>query len=195
VNLRCLNLCVISCQIAGCITAPEVVLVDRKTALERQVGGQYPELEADLVEAGLQPGPEPFTRGQLESGGWGRQWGALGEIVQIYGGVRDDRQALDGHLLRRCVGEGRDGLLVATPADCQGEAAADEIAELVARGNRNRRQAWRWMGSLPAAAGADEATLSARWRKVRMDEAPCGAWRQDDAGAWAAKACDQGGGP
>ena len=175
--------------VAGCISAPDVVVIDRKTALERQAAGHFPELEAELLEQGLKPGVEPFTRAQLQSGGWGRAWGDLGELIEIYGGVRDDRAALDDHLKRACMGEGLDGLLVATPESCQGGAKEEEVAELVARGNRNRRQAWRWMAEKKG-GGAKPEALASTWRSVRLMEAPCGAWVQQPGETWAAKECE-----
>lgn len=180
--------------LGGCISAPDVVVIDRKTALERQAAGHFPELEAELLELGLKPGVEPFTRAQLQSGGWGRAWGDLGELVQIYGGIRDDQTALDDHLKRACIGEGLDGLLVATPADCQGGAQESEVAELVSRGNRNRRQAWRWMAAHGASDGGgaprEASDLARRWRAVRLLEAPCGAWIQQPGQTWGKKTCD-----
>ena len=172
----------------GCISAPDVVVIDRKTALERQAAGEFPELEADLLELGLKPGVVPFTRAQLQSGGWGRAWGDLGDLVQIYGGIRDDQARLDDHLLRACIGEGLQGLLVTTPDTCRGGTKEEEVAELVARGNRNRRQAWRWMAARTK-GGPDAEGIPARWREVRLMEAPCGASVQQPGGAWAAKVC------
>ena len=173
---------------AGCISAPDVVVIDRKTALERQAAGKFPELEADLLELGLKPGVEPFTRAQLQSGGWGKAWGDLGDLVQIYGGVRDDRARLNDHLRRACIGEGLEGLLLATPESCKGGAKEEEVAELVARGNRNRRQAWRWM-AMRTKGGPGAEAFAVRWRKVRLMEAPCGAWIQQPDSGWTAKEC------
>ena len=174
--------------VAGCITAPDVVIIDQKTALEQQAAGRFPELENDLLQLGLQPGVEPFTRAQLEAGGWGKAWGDLGAVVQIYGGVRDDRAKLDDHLVRSCIGEGQQGLLVATPDACQGSTDEDEVASLVARGNRHRRQAWRWMAERTPGRTPEE--LAVRWREVRLQEVPCGGWVQGDEGSWATKECE-----
>jgi uncharacterized protein YdbL (DUF1318 family) len=171
----------------GCITAPDVVVIDRKTALERQAAGQFPELEEDLTALGLKPGVEPFTRAQLQSGGWGAAWGALGELVQIYGAVRDDRARLDDHLRRACLGESRTGLLVATPDSCQGGAQEEEVAGLVARGNRNRRQTWRWMAD--RTSDATPEAIAAKWRVVRLRAVPCEGWVQGADGGWSAKVC------
>jgi hypothetical protein len=41
----------------GCLHAPEIVLVDHATALEREAAGRFPKLEMELGYAGLEPRP------------------------------------------------------------------------------------------------------------------------------------------
>ena len=52
---------------AGCIRAPELVLVDRATALEEQAAGSFAELEKKLARATLDPRPVALTPDQLET--------------------------------------------------------------------------------------------------------------------------------
>src|SRR5262245_59526793 len=58
---------------AGCVSAPAVGIVDRKTALEQQASGSFRGLEEELEQAGLAPRPAPLTAAQLGAAGVRRQ--------------------------------------------------------------------------------------------------------------------------
>lgn len=51
---------------SGCISAPEIVMVDRATALEEQASGSFQDVERRLARAGMSPTPVPLTPNQLE---------------------------------------------------------------------------------------------------------------------------------
>ena len=53
----------------GCVSAPDVILVDRKTALEEQASGRLTPLSDDLENAGLLPRAAPLTGAQLATAG------------------------------------------------------------------------------------------------------------------------------
>src|SRR5262245_18961064 len=55
--------------LTACVKAPDLVILDRKTALEQQAAGNFRGLEEELEQAGIVPGPVPLTRGQLEAAG------------------------------------------------------------------------------------------------------------------------------
>src|SRR6187402_2125679 len=61
---RCAGLLsqLIIASVLGACVAPNVVVVDQKTALERQAAGDYPALQNELEQAGMAPAPEAFTR-------------------------------------------------------------------------------------------------------------------------------------
>jgi hypothetical protein len=45
----------------GCVKAPDIVVVDRATALEQQAGGSFADLEQHLAQRAVSPGPEALT--------------------------------------------------------------------------------------------------------------------------------------
>ena len=53
---RAIGILVLSGALGACV-APNVVVVDQKTALEQQAAGGYPELENQLEQAGMSPAP------------------------------------------------------------------------------------------------------------------------------------------
>ena len=165
--------------------APNVVVVDQKTALEQQAAGGYPALENDLEQAGLAPAPEPFAREELatgrEPGG-----GALGELAELYVKSQSDADAIDRLLLQRCIGEARSGLLEPRPTDCVGAADATEMARLLGRENLHRRQLWQLL--------AKERQVSADsvppvWRELHLGQVVCGGLVESAEGRWEPKAC------
>lgn len=165
---------------AGCIKAPEIVLVDRATALEQQAGGSFPEIEKKLARASISPRPVPLTPEQLESLGMTSQ--ALSDEHEI-----TDADRVDDLLERHCVGEGKDGLLDQTHDACHGAVDHDEVVKLVDRVNRSRAQLWRWMHEQKPDVQEDE--LRKRWRAAHAAGVGCGAWVQGDDGKWEAKSC------
>lgn len=164
---------------AGCIRAPEIVMVDRATALEEQASGSFKEVERRLARAGMSPTPVPLTPNQLEE--LGIQPTPLVENI----GTQADR--IDELLRRHCVGEGRNGLLVDTRRQCQaGRLSADDAA-LVDRVNRARQQLWQWMRTLRPSLS--EESLRRSWQQVHAQGVICGGWVESDDGTWGEKKC------
>jgi len=164
---------------AGCIKAPELVMVDRATALEQQASGSYPELEKKLAQAAVTPRPVPLTPDQLE---------ALGMTTTLTDRTEmTDADRVDDMLKRHCIGEGRNGLLVDTSDACHGAVDHDELAVRIDRVNRARGQLWRWMHEQRPELSVDE--LRNRWRKTHVTSVACGGWIEGDDGTWGAKSC------
>ncbi len=173
----CLFVLAVAC--AGCFT-PQITMSDRATALEQQAGGSFDDLEKRLDRAAIEPRPVPLTPEQIAT------LGATASPRADTTGLTDaDR--VDGLLVQHCVGEGSDALLADTHDECQGAADADEIAELVDRVNRSRRQLWRWMHERRADASIDD--LRRGWRDAHLRGVVCGGWIEGDDGKWQSKAC------
>ncbi|WP_224243469.1 DUF1318 domain-containing protein [Hyalangium gracile] len=165
---------------AGCIRAPEIVMVDRATALEEQAAGSFKDVEQRLARAAMSPTPVPFTPNQLEE--LGLQPTAL---VENMGKTQADR--VDELLRRHCVGEGRDGLLVDTRRRCQaGRLTADDVA-LMERVNRARLQLWQWMRTVRP--HVPEESLRRGWQQVHAEGVVCGGWVEAEDGTWGEKKC------
>ena len=163
----------------GCIRAPEIVMVDRATALEEQASGSFKEMERRLARAGMSPTPVPFTPNQLEE--LGIQPTPLVENI----GTQADR--VDELLRRHCVGEGKDGLLVDTRRQCTaGRMSADDVA-LVERVNRSRQQLWQWMRTIRPSL--PEESMRRSWQQVHAQGVVCGGWVEADDGTWGEKKC------
>jgi hypothetical protein len=169
----------------GCIKAPDVVIVDRTTALEQQASGRFVALERELAQSGVSPRPQPYTRQQLDAAGWitPRERDAIAKLAEA--GVRD-RERLDGLLLRRCIGEAATGDLVQTRRACQGAVDTAAVSRLITRANRDRRQMWLYLRRTTRRSDAD---VRKAWRRVHLVELPCGAWMQTDDDKWLAKKC------
>jgi len=172
---------------AACLTAPPVVVRDRRTALEEQALGSYRPLENDLRQASLSPKGVDLTRQQIVEAGVDTSQETIDVVVRIYGSVRADRERIDDLLRRHCVGEAQNGLLVETAETCAGEAEPSEVAELVQRNGRDRRQLWRYVVS--QRTGASEAEVRKAWRTRHLQAVVCGGWVQDEDGSWRAKEC------
>jgi hypothetical protein len=165
---------------AGCISAPEIVMVDRATALEEQAAGSFKDVEHRLARAGMSPTPVPLTPNQLEELGLQPT-----QLVENMGKTQADR--VDELLRRHCVGEGRDGLLVDTRRQCQaGRLTADDVA-LVERVNRSRLQLWQWMRTVRPSVS--EEALRRSWQQVHAQGVICGGWVEADDGTWGEKKC------
>jgi len=164
----------------GCVSAPQVVVVDRATALEEQAGGSFDELERKLIRKGISPHPVPFTPEQLE---------ALGIRPEDISNTSELTEAdrVDRLLRQRCLGEGKDGLLVETPDACTGAADPEEVAQLVERSNRARLQLWKWMQTERPKASVQQ--VRSAWKAAHQAGLVCGGWRQRDDGSWEAKTC------
>jgi hypothetical protein len=100
--------------LAGCFKPPEIVMVDRATALEQQAAGSFDDIELKLDRAAAEPRPVPLTPEQL--GALGIRPASLVDESEL-----TDADRLDGLLTQHCVGEGKDGLVVETRDACKGE--------------------------------------------------------------------------
>jgi uncharacterized protein YdbL (DUF1318 family) len=166
--------------LAGCFTPPEIVMVDRATALEQQAAGSFDDLEQRLDRAGIEPRPVPLTPGQLEALG-------IRPAPLVDESDLTDADRLDGLLAQHCIGEGRDGLLVDTREACNGAADAAEIQTLVERVNRTRRQIWRWMSE--QRSDLSEEQMQRAWRDNHLRNVVCGGWIEGSDGKWLGKPC------
>ena len=165
---------------SGCIRPPEIVMVDRATALEQEAAGSFVEIEEKLSHAGVAPRPVPFTPAELEA--VDVRPPPLVDNVDM-----TDADRIDELLLQHCVGEGRDALLVDTRSSCEGAADHVVALQLVDRVNRARGQIWAWMHEQkPALSIAD---LRRTWHEVHARDVVCAGWVQGADGTWHAKPC------
>lgn len=164
----------------GCFRPPEIVMVDRATALEQQASGSFDELERQLDRVGIEPRPVPLTPEQLEALG-------IRPPPLVDESELTDADRLDGLLAQHCLGEGKDGLIVDTHEACQGAADADEMTALLTRMNIARRQLWRWMHD--QRRDVSEAALQRAWRDNHLQNVVCGGWIEDSHGTWQGKSC------
>ena len=164
----------------ACVSAPEIVVTDRATALEQQASGSFDQLERKLTRTGIVPRPVPLTPEELQ---------ALGIQTTLIEGEHGstDADRMDGLLQRHCIGEGREGLLVDTYKDCKGASDRATRVALVDRVNRARVQLWRWMGTERKDLSADE--IRRTWQVIHLKWVVCGAWLQRADGAWEEKKC------
>jgi hypothetical protein len=172
---------------AACISVPSVVVVDRKTALELQVAGEYPASATASTTDGMSPGATPLSRGALLAAGAESRAGFDG-LTEPWTVFRADADLVDDLLARRCVGGSFDGQLAERGETCVGEVDAAALAGLIQRTNRAREQVWRWLAS--KAPGSDEQRVRTAWRQVHLDEVPCGAPVQAAGGRWEVRSCD-----
>jgi hypothetical protein len=171
----------------GCITAPPVVIVDRKTALEEQAAGSFHDLGTELQQTGVSARPVPYTRGQMESAGV--PVGKGDEQLTAEEAV-SDADVVDQLLIRRCVGEATDATIVETPATCTAPIPAAQQARLLERENRRRWQLWRALltGRTTGRAPTIEEVRKT-WRAAHLGEVICGGQVQAEGGAWGVKKC------
>lgn len=165
---------------AGCIKAPEIVLVDRATALEHQAAGSFVDIERKLVREGIAARPVPLTTDDLQA--LGIKPPPLVDEIDL-----SEADRVDALLAQHCIGEARDGTLVDTHETCK--VSADEAAAriLLERVNRARHQLWSWMQARkPQAVPAE---LRRTWRQTHLQGVVCGGWIQKDDGTWEAKHC------
>lgn len=185
--------------VAGCISAPAVVIVDRRTALEQQASGSFRGLEEELEQAGLAPRPAPLTPAQLGASGVRRE----GLEAADSDDETSDAVRSDALLIKRCLGEALDGTLVLTLDPCTGTLDVPSVDRLVERVNRNRRQLWRWLAAQTRGQGRDQGRDPARdqardqtddearaaWRQIHLAGLVCGGAYQVVGGAWEIKKC------
>jgi hypothetical protein len=166
--------------LAGCFKPPEIVMVDRATALEQQASGSFDELERKLDRAGIEPRPVPLTPDQLEALG-------IRPAPLVDESDLTDADRLDGLLAQHCLGEGKDGLVVDTHDACKGAADPEEARTLLERVNRARRQLWQWMHEQRPDVAATE--LQRAWREGHARNVVCGGWMEGGDGKWQGKSC------
>jgi hypothetical protein len=165
---------------AGCIKAPEVVLVDRATALEQQAAGSFDELETKLLRIAATPKPTALSPDQLQT--LGIRSAPIVDDTEL-----SDADRVDDLLKQRCIGESMDGLLVDTPGDCQGAADHDLIVTLIERVNTARQQLWKWMHDRKPTLSVEE--LRRAWHDAHLHGVVCEGWIQSGNGTWSAKQC------
>lgn len=170
---------------AGCVRAPSVVIVDRKTALEQQASGSFQGLEEELEQAGAQPRPTPLTSPQLA--GAGVDHAIVEDEGDAQGGGGSDATLTDALLVQRCIGEALDATLVLTIEQCTGTIDVPLVNRMIERVNRERRQLWRWIGE--RAAGKTPEQVRASWRETHVVGLICGGQLQAAGGAWEIKRC------
>jgi hypothetical protein len=167
---------------AGCVSAPAVVIVDRKTALEQQASGTFRGLEDELEQAGLSPRPAPLTAAQLTAAGV-RTGVDTGEADDAAG----DAERGDALLVKRCIGESLEGELVLTVEPCTGAIDVPQVGRLIERVNRERRQLWRWLAGQSPGKSAEQ--VRAAWREIHLGGLVCGGQFQAAGGGWEIKRC------
>jgi hypothetical protein len=163
---------------AGCIKAPEIVVLDRATALEREAAGSFPRLEFELERAGTQPRPAPLTRTQLEAAGHPRP---IVEEVET-----SDAERIDELLKLGCLGEALDGALLETREHCTIKEVP-HLGSLLERANRDRAQIWEWLRRQRPQNSMLEVRRA--WRAVHARAVVCGGQMQRDDGSWEPKKC------
>ncbi len=170
--------------VSACIRAPDVILIDRKTALEQLAAGSYQGLEEALDAAAVSPRAEPLTRAEIEASG-----GAVALAADEVD--RSEFAQLDELLRRHCVGESLDGTILITAATCSGRTDAAERSRLVERVNRDRYQIWRELQTrgLPRGHERELALVRRAWRAAHVRAIVCGGQVQREDGAWEDKKC------
>jgi hypothetical protein len=162
----------------ACIKAPDIVVIDRATALEREAAGQFPRLERELERAGTKPKPSPLTREQLEAIGLPRP------VLEEESG--SDAERIDALLKDRCLGEASDGTLAETRDSCTVKEVP-HMSALVERANRDRLQIWEWLKAQKPARSLEDVRKA--WRDVHLRGVVCGGQVQQPDGSWAPKKC------
>ncbi len=170
---------------AGCVST-NLVVVDKKTALEAEASGSYPKLQEELTQAALTPHGEVLSSGELRAAGKGS-----GEITES--AIRDLSRAgeVDELLVRACVGEGQEGLLVETADHCQGAFDELRLSRLVERENRNRVEVWHFLYEEAQNSHSTASALDVQhaWQKNHLLGVVCGAQVQAADGTWSSKKC------
>lgn len=164
----------------ACVRAPEIVVVDRATALEQQASGSFEDLERELDRAAFAPVPISLTPDQLEILG-------LRAPAMVNNSEQTDADRVDTLLRQHCLGEGHDGLLVDTHDDCKGAASPTLVVALVERANQARSQLWGWMHA--QRPGVPLATLREGWTRAHAKGVVCGGWVEGEGQKWAGKKC------
>jgi hypothetical protein len=162
----------------GCVKAPDIVVLDRATALEREAAGSFPKMELELERAGAAPRPSAITREELEAAGQPRP------IVEEM--ESSDAERIDALLKIDCVGEANDGTLVETRDRCTVKEVP-HLGSLLERANRDRAQIWEWLRRQRPQQPAQ--AVRAAWRQTHLRAVVCGGQVQRDDGSWEHKSC------
>jgi hypothetical protein len=162
----------------GCVKAPEIVVLDRATALEREAAGSFPKMELELERAGTAPRPSAITREELEAAGQPRP------IVEEM--ESSDAERIDALLKIDCLGEAQDGRLVETRERCTVKEVP-HLGALLERANRDRAQIWEWLRRQRPNQSAQ--AVRAAWRQTHLRALVCGGQLQRDDGGWEHKSC------
>jgi hypothetical protein len=170
----------VSLGVAACFKAPEIVMVDRATALEQQASGSFDDIELELDRAAIEARPVPLTPDQLQALG-------IRPAPLVDESELTEADRLDGLLTQHCVGEGKDGLIVDTHDACKGGADPEQVNTLVERVNGARRQLWRWMHE--RRTDVSEPDLRRQWQQAHARSVVCGGWVEGSDGKWQAKSC------
>ncbi len=165
---------------SGCIRAPEIVLVDRATALEHQAAGSFVDLERRLLHEGITAHPVPLSPQDLE---------VLGIVPPPLVDEIDQTEAdrVDTLLQQHCIGEARDGTLTDTHDTCKVSADRAAARTLIERVNRARQQIFYWMHARQPKV--PPAELRKSWREAHLRGVICGGWVQKEDGSFEAKQC------
>lgn len=166
--------------LSGCIKAPEIVLVDRATALEQQAAGSFSDIEKRLMQSGFSARPVPLTPDQLQT--LGIRQPPLVDTTDL-----TDADQVDALLKQHCIGEARDGILVDTNKSCRGASDRGLAVKLIERSNQARQQLWRYLQSRQPATSPD--ALRRAWREAHVRGLVCGGWMQREDGSWESKGC------
>ena len=167
------------CLLLGaCVRAPNVVIVDRATALEMEAAGKYPRLDRELESAAVGGRPAPLSRDDLVKAGQPRP--PLDESETT------DAERVDELLVIACLGEASDGGLVETQKTCAIKNIP-HMGTLLERANRDRAQVWEWLRTQRPARSMAEVRRA--WREVHLRGLPCGAQVQRADGGWEKKKC------
>ena len=170
----------LSALLVGCIHPPEVVMVDRATALEQQAGGSFDDIERKLSRVSIEAHPVPLTPKQFEELG-------IKPLPLTDATEQTDADRVDALLVQHCIGESHEGLLVETHAACVGAADRAEALELIERVNQARLQLWTWMHEQRKTASAED--IRRTWRSVHLRGVVCEGWVEESKGKWEGKKC------
>ena len=166
--------------LVGCIHPPEVVMVDRATALEQQAGGSFDDIERKLSRTSIEAHPVPLTPKQFEELG-------IKPLPLTDATEQTDADRVDALLVQHCVGEGHEGLLVETHSACVGAVDRADAVELIERVNQARLQLWKWMHEQRKSASPED--IRRTWRAAHLRGVVCDGWIEETRGTWDGKKC------
>ena len=175
-SVGCLALVMLAAG-GGCISTTQVN-IGTKTSLERQLIGELEPLSEDEVLAAS-------VRAQAQ-GGLGPLDDQQGAALAARRRQLFNRDDVDEAKQAGCLGEGKDGELVARLCDKPADAeAAARVSKLVAEENADRRAIIDWaVAADPALTPADRPEVVRIYQRIIVERARTGEWVQDDTGGW-----------